>query len=336
MIENRRIEWIDALRGFAIVLVLLGHIPGIPDWLFKWIYAFHIPLFFVISGYLYNQEKWKELGLKNLVISKAKSHLLPFIVISISISIIEIVKLLIFSNVIYWEEFFKYVFDYLKWILFQIDGDFCGSLIAGLWFLPTLFISTIMLYLINSNKYKKIVYCVIASILILVVKYYSLTNIPWHLDVALLGSMYMMFGIFIKAIDVIDKVRNVSIIVIAIFMSNILIALNTLIDLKKHIYGNYILMILSVLLVSASLIYIFCKYNIKNTVLELFGKYSLVVISLNFIINRLLEKILVFSSDFWWIIFGILEYIIFIVIILISKKLFRKFPKLGIVFGYRI
>lgn len=43
---------IDAAKGIAIILVVLGHVcTGIP-WLVKWIYSFHMPLFFMISGYL--------------------------------------------------------------------------------------------------------------------------------------------------------------------------------------------------------------------------------------------------------------------------------------------
>lgn len=43
---------IDAVKGIAIILVVMGHIcTGIPG-LVKWIYSFHMPLFFLISGYL--------------------------------------------------------------------------------------------------------------------------------------------------------------------------------------------------------------------------------------------------------------------------------------------
>ena len=61
-----RIEWIDALKGFAIFTVVLGHcitdalssntFPAYLDFLttFKdFIYCFHMPLFFTISGYLF-------------------------------------------------------------------------------------------------------------------------------------------------------------------------------------------------------------------------------------------------------------------------------------------
>ena len=64
--SKKRIDYIDALKGFAIILVVLGHIAdgysnstNVPHdfwWsLFNVIYSFHMPLFIVISGFLYEK-----------------------------------------------------------------------------------------------------------------------------------------------------------------------------------------------------------------------------------------------------------------------------------------
>ena len=47
-----RILWFDAARGLGIILVVFGHvILGYPDHsVARWIYAFHIPLFFFLAG----------------------------------------------------------------------------------------------------------------------------------------------------------------------------------------------------------------------------------------------------------------------------------------------
>ena len=53
---QNRIVYIDALRGFAILLVIVGHLiqfnysSGIENPIFNIIYSFHMPLFFFISG----------------------------------------------------------------------------------------------------------------------------------------------------------------------------------------------------------------------------------------------------------------------------------------------
>ena len=48
---SKRIEWIDSARGIAILFVVLGHCIGnIEDPVNKFILAFHMPLFFFLSG----------------------------------------------------------------------------------------------------------------------------------------------------------------------------------------------------------------------------------------------------------------------------------------------
>lgn len=57
--EKNRITYLDNLKGFAIILVILGHI--IQMWydsdfthnkVWLYIYSFHMPLFMFISGYI--------------------------------------------------------------------------------------------------------------------------------------------------------------------------------------------------------------------------------------------------------------------------------------------
>ena len=65
--ENKRIEYIDAMRGFTMILVVLNHVAGIclnidgetPS-LNTYFYEFRMPLFFFVSGFvLYkNNIKW--------------------------------------------------------------------------------------------------------------------------------------------------------------------------------------------------------------------------------------------------------------------------------------
>jgi len=53
--ERGRQEWLDVLKGFGILFVVLGH--ALADGGLKtYIYAFHMPLFFFVSGYLFDAE----------------------------------------------------------------------------------------------------------------------------------------------------------------------------------------------------------------------------------------------------------------------------------------
>ena len=66
-IQNERNIWIDNVKVFACVLVVLGHFfqsmvksgilpeEGFFKWFDRMIYYFHVPLFFICSGYLYQK-----------------------------------------------------------------------------------------------------------------------------------------------------------------------------------------------------------------------------------------------------------------------------------------
>lgn len=91
--DVKRIVWIDDLKAFACFLVVLGHLlqsfnkAGIDNYtditqFINWfIYLFHMPLFMMISGFLYCNTK-KEFSLKkykNFTIKKTINLLFPYV-----------------------------------------------------------------------------------------------------------------------------------------------------------------------------------------------------------------------------------------------------------------
>ena len=94
--KNGREMWIDYIKVFACILVVLGHFfqsmvkasilsdNGLYQWFDTTVYYFHVPLFFICSGYLYqkyshvdNFNLWK-----NNVFKKAISLGIPYFVFS--------------------------------------------------------------------------------------------------------------------------------------------------------------------------------------------------------------------------------------------------------------
>lgn len=123
---NRDIS-LDAVKGFAILLVMLGHcivLNGLADpYLYDAIAAVQMPLFMAVSGYLAGQ-KHGESGQKPDLKSRAKTfgkrsvtYLVPFFVWMIIVS-------------------FPHCLQELKTELFHLD--------YGLWFLATLWIITLV------------------------------------------------------------------------------------------------------------------------------------------------------------------------------------------------
>ena len=83
----KRKNWIDWCKLFALYLVILGHFSPNRDILTSWLYTFHIPLFFIISGYLCSN---KMLTLKDSIIHNTKTLLIPYTIFVLLEYLIEV------------------------------------------------------------------------------------------------------------------------------------------------------------------------------------------------------------------------------------------------------
>lgn len=119
---TKHIAWVDGLKGFAILLVVLGHSiqDVIPNYdqniVFRYIYSFHMPLFMFLSGYVsYKVFEW------NSAVKRFWQLIVPFFsAIVLSYLIHQISQLSV-------EGFCNYIIE----IILRPD--------RGLWFLWVLF-----------------------------------------------------------------------------------------------------------------------------------------------------------------------------------------------------
>lgn len=84
----QRVIHFDNAKGALILLVVLGHILEYanPNWDIRaynlahgFLTAFHMPAFFLLSGMLFNGEKWRKTGWAAFLIQKAKALLVPYL-----------------------------------------------------------------------------------------------------------------------------------------------------------------------------------------------------------------------------------------------------------------
>ena len=91
MTNEKRLGWIDIAKGIGIMLVVLGHtiVPGlrekydVANFLWTFIYSFHMPLFFFLSGYLFEHGLKRYADKKRFLLSKARKLLLPYLFFSV-------------------------------------------------------------------------------------------------------------------------------------------------------------------------------------------------------------------------------------------------------------
>ena len=92
-----RLNWVDSLKGLGIFLVIMGHLKP-PQIVWLWIFSFHIPLFFFISGYVFNSKKYLD-NPKIFITSRFKQLIIPYFYYSIlTLSIV------IISNYFYYNK----------------------------------------------------------------------------------------------------------------------------------------------------------------------------------------------------------------------------------------
>lgn len=79
-------RFIDNAKAIGITLIVLGHSRGLPDYLSHFIFSFHVPLFFFISGFLIKSTKLEativsnvKKGLKSIGIPYALFFMVAFI-----------------------------------------------------------------------------------------------------------------------------------------------------------------------------------------------------------------------------------------------------------------
>ncbi len=174
---------IDVLKGFAILLVVLGHsvqynMPGNFDnsLIFRIIYSYHMPLFMFLSGFV---SFGTFDGSKTKLIKRFKSLIIPF-----------------------WCWFIiSYIFS---WLIYNLKGgsepDFLNSILEvlkspdhGLWFLWVLFLNILVLFisLKISSKYEEILLLVFFALINVLVPLTGFTM----LGMASLTKLLLFFSI---------------------------------------------------------------------------------------------------------------------------------------------
>lgn len=76
-----RTPYIDVARGIALILVVWGHILSGSTFTFQWIFSFHMPIFFFLSGMCFHPEKFDTLG--DFLKKKVKTRILPYFIIAL-------------------------------------------------------------------------------------------------------------------------------------------------------------------------------------------------------------------------------------------------------------
>lgn len=203
--KNRsRYFWLDIAKTFGIFLIVLSHL-SISKFTADFLWTFHVPLFFFISGYLF------KLNLNEGFLKRLNSRLiLPYVAIYlINVLLVDLIKA---------------DFD-VNTTLSMILGMFWGThsyphfVNAALWFLPGLItVELIYFYLIRKSVWLYV------PLLITSVSFYMLgyLNLFFSIDLALLGLNYYLAGVLVRKFNVIDRVMNNYGVLVLLFLLSVI------------------------------------------------------------------------------------------------------------------
>lgn len=171
-----RIDFIDNLKGFGILCVILGHIANPFS---SFIYLWHMPLFFFIGGFFINTNS------NNLEFIKKNTKLIKIYIIFGLLGIgTEMIKDVALNRDI---ETLQLIYG----LLFYMDYEHLqNSYALVLWFLPSLFFARIFAFFIL--KYSKILNIPYIITIILILKYNI--KIPFVIDIGIIASIFTIFG----------------------------------------------------------------------------------------------------------------------------------------------
>jgi fucose 4-O-acetylase-like acetyltransferase len=293
--SKERINWMDIAKGLGIVLVIIGHTGSSSSSLTTYIFSFHMPLFFFISGYLFSVGKY---DFKSYFYKKLKTLLIPYFVFA-------------FLTYIFWaavgrkfgadSELDIQLLKPLLGIFYSNGNDNWLIFNTPLWFLTCLFLVEIGFYMITRYVHKQR-YILLVLIMISIAGYldslYLPFRFPWGFDVALSALAFYGYGHLIKQNmqilrifkgGIVRALLSIAFLIVGYFVSEA----NGKVDMNLNQYGNYIFFYMAALSGIAAVILISQFIN-KMGVIRFIGQNTLVIMLVHMLLLSGIKAIVVF------------------------------------------
>lgn len=309
--QAKTIIWLDWVRTIGIYLVVLGHLM-LPPLEKNWIYAFHMPLFFFISGFLFNSQKWHNFS--SFLIAKTRTLLWPY--------------------------FFLNIVTYILWVIkMQVEPDSSVSIINAffqifyggvlphntpLWFLMALFIVEIIVFVLLDKVNK---FCILFIFVVLSWTTQYVGWVPFYIDAAIVGVPFYIAGYLYKdKIRLLLSLRFWLLVVIGILLTLLTLLLsqwNGRVDMFSNGFGaNFSLFWLNAI-VGIVLMFVLgklCDRCLGNvTFIRFISRNTIIILALHITVIRLLKGPFILfgiSSELWNNIWGNILIAVIVVLIL--------------------
>ena len=241
--NSKRIEWIDVAKYIAMIFVVLLHF-GVPWQIDEIVHVFHMPVFFLISGYCFDWSRHQKF--KPFLLSRVRSLLIPYLSFSLLFYVFwSVAYLLIDPNEM------VSVPVYLRSLLLT-NTTAVQNLWGGVqWFLTSLFFVELLFWCCRkTGKYVSIILVLLFSCFGFVFAQYSSIRLPLAFDTALVMLLFYGIGYFIKEKEYLERLRkchfliHVGLLVISVLFTVLVWRANGSTNVRVLLFGNPFLYIL--------------------------------------------------------------------------------------------
>lgn len=205
-----RIVGIDYLKVLGLFLMVLGHSPFLPDCIEKFVYSFHMPMFFILSGILFKDASWSK-----VINGGISSLLIPYLGINVICLGLWCVTEYANGTLLY-DNFLIRVGAVCLGLGYERYG--LVPVCSPLWFLLALFWCRLATCFYVKCLHNKVVRCLFILIIIIAV---SLLNrleiqIPFACSSALLALPFMIVAYEIKRFFLIKRSMKIQALIVFI------------------------------------------------------------------------------------------------------------------------
>ncbi|MBO4903502.1 MAG: acyltransferase family protein [Lachnospiraceae bacterium] len=287
MEQSKRLQYLDLVKAFGIILVVLGHIEYISDPLRTWLSSFHMPVFFIVSGILLAHKQEDSLSFDTLLKKKTRGILIPYFWFSLLYFFIDIfnvwrgkiTELTFVKDLIASATFYGVSVLWFLPALFiaEIGFLFLKKKLPDWICLPVVFILAILSYLVQLSV-KGIYTAHESSLVITTLIDFLRVFLRGFIAMSFVGLAYTLYPLLLRAgsFSLAELITGIVMFLINMFLSQI----NGCVDFHYLVLGNVPLFYLCAFLGSASLILI--SKNIRMKYLDpllFFGRNSLIVMA---------------------------------------------------------
>lgn len=153
---EQRVQWIDAVKGVGILLVILAHISPISNKVFWYLTYGFMPIFFVMAGFTSKSV----CGYSEAIKKKAKRLLVPYFVYGL---LLIVASSLLFGNTNMTQALLGLAYG--RYSLFPECAGNVVPLLKGcldvcpFWFLPCMFLAYLLLIIYDNLGGAKVYIC---------------------------------------------------------------------------------------------------------------------------------------------------------------------------------